>query len=396
MKKKGMILLLAVRMLCPGTLTFAQSEEPDNLYAQSAVLMDADSGRILFEKNGREARPMASTTKIMTCILALEEGDLSEEVTVSANAAAQPQVHLGMREGEQYRLEDLLYSLMLESHNDTAVAIAEHIAGSTEGFAALMNERAEAIGCEDTHFVTPNGLDAEDEGGVHSTTAADLARIMRYCITQSEKKEDFLRITQTESHAFSNLDGSRSFSCYNHNAFLGMMDGAISGKTGYTADAGYCYVGALQRGERTFIVTLLACGWPNHKTYKWSDTKALMNYGLENYEYRDVLQETDPAQIPVENGIAQSRGLEDTAFVEPLVEEPESLELLVSEEDEITIKATMTEILEAPVAKDTVIGKITYYLNDTPIQEFPVVASNQVDCVGYGWCLEKILERFWI
>lgn len=220
MKKKGMILLLAVRMLCPGTLTFAQSEEPDNLYAQSAVLMDADSGRILFEKNGREARPMASTTKIMTCILALEEGDLSEEVTVSANAAAQPQVHLGIREGEQYRLEDLLYSLMLESHNDTAVAIAEHIAGSTEGFAALMNERAEAIGCEDTHFVTPNGLDAEDEGGVHSTTAADLARIMRYCITQSEKKEDFLRITQTESHAFSNLDGSRSFSCYNHNAFL--------------------------------------------------------------------------------------------------------------------------------------------------------------------------------
>ena len=396
MKKKGMILLLAVRMLCPGTLTFAQSEEPDNLYAQSAVLMDADSGRILFEKNGREARPMASTTKIMTCILALEEGDLSEEVTVSANAAAQPQVHLGIREGEQYRLEDLLYSLMLESHNDTAVAIAEHIAGSTEGFAALMNERAEAIGCEDTHFVTPNGLDAEDEGGVHSTTAADLARIMRYCITQSEKKEDFLRITQTESHAFSNLDGSRSFSCYNHNAFLGMMDGAISGKTGYTADAGYCYVGALKRGERTFIVALLACGWPNHKTYKWSDTKALMNYGLENYEYRNVLLDTNLGRIPVENGIAGGRGLGDTAFVELLVEEPESLEILVSEEDEITIKATLPEILEAPVTKNTVIGKITYYLNGTPIQEFPVITSSQVDCVGYGWCLEKILERFWI
>lgn len=396
MKKKGMILLLAARMLCPGTLTFAQSEEPDNLYAQSAVLMDADSGRILFEKNGREARPMASTTKIMTCILALEEGDLSEEVAVSANAAAQPQVHLGMREGEQYRLEDLLYSLMLESHNDTAVAIAEHIAGSTEDFAALMNERAKAIGCEDTHFVTPNGLDAEDEGGVHSTTAADLARIMRYCITQSEKKEDFLRITQTESHAFSNLDGSRSFSCYNHNAFLGMMDGAISGKTGYTADAGYCYVGALKRGERTFIVALLACGWPNHKTYKWSDTKALMNYGLENYEYRNVLLDTNLGRIPVENGIAGGRGLGDTAFVELLVEEPESLEILVSEEDEITIKATLPEILEAPVTKNTVIGKITYYLNGTPIQEFPVITSNQVDCVGYGWCLEKILERFWI
>ena len=150
------------------------------LYAQSAVLMDADSGRILFAKNGQEERAMASTTKIMTCIMALENGDLSEEITVSAEAASQPAVRLGMREGQRFRLNDLLYSLMLESHNDSAVAVAECVGGTVEGFAAMMNRKAMELGCSDTYFITPNGLDAEDETGKHHTTAADLARIMKY------------------------------------------------------------------------------------------------------------------------------------------------------------------------------------------------------------------------
>ena len=156
---------------------------PEELYAQSAVLMDADSGRVLFEKNGMEQRPMASTTKILTCILVLEKAGLGETAEVSRNAASQPKVHLGVRAGEKYYVQDLLYSLMLESHNDAAVILAEHVGGSLEGFAALMNEKAKEIGCADSHFITPNGLDAEDEEGAHSTTAADLAKIMRYCIT---------------------------------------------------------------------------------------------------------------------------------------------------------------------------------------------------------------------
>lgn len=118
---------------------------------------------------------MASTTKIMTCILALENGQEQTVATASAKAAAAPKVHLGVREGEQFLLGDLLYSLMLESHNDAAVMIAETIGGSVEEFASLMNEKAAAIGCTDTHFVTPNGLDASDAGGDHHTTAADLA-----------------------------------------------------------------------------------------------------------------------------------------------------------------------------------------------------------------------------
>ena len=249
---------------------------PEELYAQSAVLMDADSGRVLFEKNGMEQRPMASTTKILTCILVLEKAGLGETAEVSRNAASQPKVHLGVRAGEKYYVQDLLYSLMLESHNDAAVILAEHVGGSLEGFAALMNEKAKEIGCADSHFITPNGLDAEDEEGAHSTTAADLAKIMRYCITLSPKKAEFLEITRTSSRAFSDVEGKRSFSCVNHNAFLGMMDGALSGKTGFTGKAGYCYVGALTRDGKTFIVALLACGWPNNETYKWKDTRKLM------------------------------------------------------------------------------------------------------------------------
>ena len=153
---------------------------------------------------------MASTTKIMSCILVLEEGDLTETVTVSEEAASQPEVKLGMKSGQRFRLKDLLYSLMLESHNDSAVAVAEHIAGSVQGFADMMNRKAEEIGCDATYFITPNGLDAEDEKGVHHTTAEDLARIMKYCITDSPERDGFLEITRTESYTFSDCEGSGS------------------------------------------------------------------------------------------------------------------------------------------------------------------------------------------
>ena len=156
----------------------------------------------------------------MTCILALENASLDDVVEVSSYAASMPDVQLNIREGEQYRLEDLLYSLMLESHNDTAAAIAEHVAGTREAFADMMNQKARDIGCRDTFFITPNGLDAEDPdtGRIHSTTAAELAGILRYCLFQSPEREAFLRVTRAPSHAFSDVSGTRTFSCVNHNA----------------------------------------------------------------------------------------------------------------------------------------------------------------------------------
>lgn len=301
----------------------------NELYARSAVLMDASSGRVLYEKNGQEMMPMASTTKIMTCILALENGNPDAVMEVSSYAASMPRVHLGVREGEHYLLRDLLYSLMLESHNDSAVVIAEYIGGSVEEFADMMNQKARDIGCFDTYFITPNGLDAsaaiKEDGNIkvqeHSTTAKDLARMMSYCILQSPKKEEFLEITREAGYCFSNVvkqeagdwvRGERIFSCTNHNAFLGMMEGTLSGKTGFTGNAGYCYVGALKDNDRFFTVALLACGWPNNKGYKWKDTRTLMEYGVENYEFHEF-GEVPVAQnllqpIPVEGGQTEHIG----------------------------------------------------------------------------------------
>lgn len=369
---------------------------PGTLYAQSAVLMDAESGRILFEKNGNEVMAMASTTKIMTCILALEEANMEDVVTASAEAAAQPKVHLGMKEGEQFYLKDLLYSLMLESHNDSAVAIAEHIGGDVETFADKMNQKAKSLGCSSTYFITPNGLDAVDEVGIHSTTAAELARMMSYCIKESPKSQEFLAITGTANHQFSNVAGSRTFACSNHNSFLTMMEGAISGKTGFTGKAGYCYVGALERDGRTFVVALLACGWPNNKNYKWKDTRALMEYAIENYQYYDVYEEPDLPEILVEGGVPESGSLYEESYAKLKVDSggESELQVLLHKNESVEKKTEVAETLKAPLEVGEKVGEITYYLNETEICKYPIVVEESVEKKDLPWYFERIAKRY--
>ena len=379
------------QILCAQEIT----DEPDNLYARSAVLMDADSGRILFGKEEDVKRPMASTTKIMTCILALEHMEEGQIVSVSDYAVCQPKVRLGVRGKEKYYIRDLLYSMMLESHNDSAVVIAEGISGSVEAFAELMNAKAKELGCIHTHFVTPNGLDGRDAAGIHETTASDLARIMKYCIMDSEKKEEFLAITRTDSYQFGDLEGNRSFTCTNHNAFLTMMEGALSGKTGFTTDAGYCYVGALRQNEKTFIVALLACGWPNHKGYKWEDTKKLMQYGLSNYEYRDVWEETGNICIPVKNGVPANGSYSGLAFVKAEVENPsEELHILLKADEKVEVKKEIQGQLSAPVEEGQQVGKIRYYLDGKEWKSYNVIASESIEERNYRWCFQYVTDRF--
>lgn len=387
------------------TLVVFGAEEKNStnmqLYARSAVLMDAESGRVLFGKNEKEQMPMASTTKIMTCIIALEKGNMEDVVTVSSAAVSQPKVHLGMYKEQKFYLKDLLYSLMLESHNDSAVAIAEHVGGSVEDFAVMMNQKAKELGCEDTFFITPNGLDAtlmdaSGEQKVHSTTARDLARIMAYCIGESEKSDEFLEITRTQNYSFSDTEGKRSYSCYNHNAFLTMMDGALSGKTGFTNNAGYCYVGALQRDGKTFIVALLACGWPNNKSYKWSDTKQLMTYALENYEYRNVFEPVEFARLPVEQGIPESGKPYDLSFaaVQMQGEEDGELSLLLRADEMVEQKVEMPEKLAAPVSKGTQVGCVGYYLEGELVKEYPVVVTDDVKVLDFEWIAKYIWKLY--
>lgn len=399
------------------------------LYATSAVLMDADSGRVLYGKNADVPMAMASTTKIMTCILLLENGNLEDELQVSAYAASMPKVKLYIQKGETYKVQDLLYSLMLESHNDVAVALAEYIGKqylseeltnkstadytvdeskqAVAAFAALMNEKASELGCEDTCFITPNGLDAtvsvtnvngENVQREHHTTAEDLARIMAYCIKQSPQKEMFLNITRTANYSFG--ANGRSYSCTNHNAFLSMMDGALSGKTGFTNKAGYCYVGALEQDGRTYTLALLACGWPNNKTYKWADSRTLFSYGVENYEYRDFTPEITLDAIPVEEGAAENGNpfLNVSVAIEK-VEEVLPIRLLTNAQEQVVAYAQILKKLDAPVAEGTKVGSISYYLVEADgteifLAEENICTADSVEKKDFRFLFEYICNLF--
>lgn len=392
------------------------------LYARAAVLMDADNGRILLGKNEDEALPMASTTKIMTCILALEKGDTEDVAEVSAYGAGQPKVHMGAKKGESYRIGDLLYALMLESYNDAAVIIAEYYGSQMAGlsgdiashsaaeskqavlaFTAEMTKKAKELGCKDTFFVTPNGLDGSLElkksgkriNYEHHTTAADLAAVMSYCIVKSPKKEAFLKITRTPSYTFHDRkrmesgwqEGSRTVACMNHNAFLQMMDGALSGKTGFTGKAGYCYVGALEKDKKRFTIALLACGWPNNKSWKWHDARLLYEYGLEHYDRRDIREERILPDVRVKNGQRDSAGLEC---------QEETIELLLSREDEIKVEWDVPKSLTAPVVKGEQVGRVAYFVNGELYREFPVTAAENVPEITYFYCIIRIIRNIFL
>lgn len=378
--KPYLVCILTVLLMMEISIRVQAEGTPENLYARSAVLMDADTGRILFGKNDNEVMPMASTTKIMTLLVTLEHADLDEIVEVSARAASMPDVQLHIREGERYRLQDLCYSLMLESHNDSAVAIAEHVGGTVEGFAAMMNQKAKHLGCYHTYFITPNGLDAEDEHGKHSTTARDLARIMRCCI----KNETFLSITREPSWTFTDMDGNRSFTVQNKNAFLQMMEGALTGKTGFTNEAGYCYVGALERGEKRLITVVLACGWPNHKTWKWMDTKALMNYGLEDY-HKETVGSDRMALEPVSVMDGQKEKVE-------ILTDAALEDFLLKEDDEFTMEVLVPDILKAPVQAGELVGSVAYYINGQIVDLFPVYTVSEVKKIDLEWRLRQVID----
>ena len=378
--KPYLVCILTVLLMMEISIRVQAEGTPENLYARSAVLMDADTGRILFGKNDNEVMPMASTTKIMTLLVTLEHADLDEIVEVSARAASMPDVQLHIREGERYRLQDLCYSLMLESHNDSAVAIAEHVGGTVEGFAAMMNQKAKHLGCYHTYFITPNGLDAEDEHGKHSTTARDLARIMRCCI----KNETFLSVTREPSWTFTDMDGNRSFTVQNKNAFLQMMEGALTGKTGFTNEAGYCYVGALERGEKRLITVVLACGWPNHKTWKWMDTKALMNYGLEDY-HKETVGSDRMALEPVSVMDGQKEKVE-------ILTDAALEDFLLKEDDEFTMEVLVPDVLKAPVQAGELVGSVAYYINGQIVDLFPVYTASEVKKIDLEWRLRQVID----
>lgn len=376
----------------------------NELYALSACLMDADSGRVLYDKNADEVRAMASTTKIMTLIVALEYANENDIVTVSPYAASMPDVQLNIRAGEQYRLGDLYYAMMLESFNDVAVTIAEYIGecyalnqddrtANTDikarsyddskkyvrTFAKLMNEKAKELGCENTYFITPNGLDAEDENGKHSTTAKELAVIASYAI----KNERFNDITGTRQYSFCEVNGTRNCSAYNKDAFLNQMNGAFGIKTGFTGNAGYCFVGALKSDGRTFISVVLGSGWPSNRTYKWKDTRKLMEYGINNFFPRTVFSTIeDYKDVRVKDGMEESTS---TCI-------KGDLSLILCETDDVRVVYELEDYIDAPVNVGDVVGKAIIYVNGQRMGSFPITAAAAVERANYMWYLKKLIN----
>ena len=240
-----------------------------NLSSDCALLINANTGKVVYAKNENVRHANASTTKIMTCILALENCKLNEKVTFSPYAASIEPSKLYANAGEVFYLKDLLYSLMLPSHNDTAVAIAEHVSGSTAKFVDLMNKKAAAIGCTNTHFATPNGLDF---GYDHYTTASDLAKIARYAI----KRNMFRKLISTGYYSFSNLNTGRTYYIGTTNALLGNLPSVQGMKTGYTNKAGYCFVGLSYSQKGNTYISVVLGG--SSSASRWEDSRRLLTY----------------------------------------------------------------------------------------------------------------------
>lgn len=258
--------------------------------ARSAVLMEMDTGRVLYAQNADEALPMASTTKIMTALLAIERGDPEDKVTAGKNAFGVPGTSIYLAEGETLTLEEMLYGLMLASGNDAAVAIAEHIGGSVENFCRMMTERARALGCGQTQFTTPHGLPSPG----HCTTARELALIAR----EAMKLPLFRRIvsTQRASIPWDGHDYSRVLN--NKNRLLSSYPGAIGVKTGYTKAAGRCLVFAAEREGMTLLGAVLNCpDW-------FDEAERILDAGFRDWQRVTLLSKGERVRnIPVKDAV---------------------------------------------------------------------------------------------
>lgn len=359
MKRITLLLLLFLLSVTP---VFAA--EP-NIAAQGAALIDGKTGRLLWEKNGETPFAMASTTKIMTAILVLEQGDLEDTVTVSKNAAHQPEVHMDLKEGEQWRVGDLLSAMMLRSYNDAAVALAEHISGSVEKFCVEMTRKAEEIGARDTVFGSPNGLDSHLTDAQHHSTAYDMSLIAAYAL----ENETFRKIVAQPEISVANIEGKHICNVTNADRFLKEYSGALGIKTGYTNKAGHCFVGAAERDDVLLISTVLGSGWGTAgKEKKWTDTKALMEYGFDTFHlYEAVAKGTVLGEVKLIDSPMEQ--------VETVLAEGYTALFSEKEIENLRLEADLPKEMEAPVEKGEKLGKAILWLEDEKLAEFDLLAE---------------------
>lgn len=327
--------------------------------ARAVVVMDAGSGRILYARSPDERCLIASTTKIMTALVAVERGNPDDLVTVSRRAATVEGSRIYLEEGEREALRDLLYALMLRSANDAAIAIAEQVGGSVEGFARLMNEKARSLGCRNTHFVNPHGLDDRD----HYSTARDLATIAAYAM----KNPVFRQLVSSRRWQMPWPAKNSTRVLYSENKLLADEDGTGI-KTGYTVAAGHCVVASARRGQFEPVVVMLGAGLEF-----WKDVRALLDHAFACYRPVTVVRSGQPvASRPLTDG-AVVEGVAGADVVVPLLpEEAASLD------GKVRTAVRWDPALRAPVAAGHRVGEVEVYCPDAPPLTVPLVAASAV------------------
>lgn len=325
--------------------------------AQSAILIEKNSGRILYAKNAESKLPIASTTKIMTALCALNAfgENINNVVEISANAAGVEGSSMYLERGEKMTVAELLYGLMLSSGNDAAVAIAETVSGTPEKFAELMNNTAHDIGADSTHFTNPNGL-PDDE---HYSTAHDMAKITAAALNNPQ----FAEIVKTKTYKITGEGKAYPRTLTNHNKLLNMYDGCIGVKTGFTKAAGRCLVSAAERNGMTLVCVTL------NAPSDWSDHSALFDYGFDAFEYKKIIDSHTPmASIDV-TGSAEG--------AVPIYPERDIFYPLTSEES-FSVDTQIFPEISAPLSKGESVGKIKFSAAQTANEEINLIVNSDI------------------
>ena len=336
------------------TFTSSALTSPE-VSASSAVLIDADTLEILYERNAYERRSMASTTKIMTGIIAVESGRLNDLVKVKKKPYIEGTA-IGFDKGDTLTVNDLCYAMLLESGNDAAVLIAEFLAGSEEKFSVLMNKKAAQLGMENTNFITASGLDAD----VHYTTAYDMALLGAYAV----KNSAFREICSAKSYTAKFVEPEKTRHFSNHNRLLSSCEGAFGIKTGFTKKSGRCLVSACERMGKTLVAVTL------NAPDDWNDHKRLYDYGYSLYEEGEV-KVTFPREISVRGSDKRTVRLGGA----------DEIKTVYLKNSTVTSRVYLNKITYAPLDAYDITGKIVIYQNGVPIHEQSVYSLEKADIV---------------
>ncbi len=350
------------------------STGPPSLNAPSAILINAKTGDVLWQKNPDDKKPMASTTKIMTAILAIENRSLGETVTVNGDVVSISGNGLELTPGEQIRLEDLLYALLLNSANNAAVAIADYIDGSLPKFIERMNAKAKELGAANTNYTSPHGLVDEDEQGliIHFSTARDLATIARYAM----RNKTFATIVGTKQRTL-NKDPAKPINIVNRNRLLWTCPGANGVKTGYTNDAGRCLVASAQR-EGVSLITVILGEKSEDAIFKESAT--LLDYGFSLYEkkrliFKDVIYKTVKLSYGKKVNLSASS----------------DVDAVIKRTVKINVKIDIKPNIRIPIKKGTALGKISILQSGKPVATSSLVADETIPKPSF-W---EIISFYW-